>query len=97
VGVTRRDVIDGVTAYVKRAYGGTDEAAFRRAFDANDGDGDGRLSLSELVVVLGKSGVGWVITRPVVAKEIVDALDADGDGYVEWNEFAAEFRGPTPA
>lgn len=81
----RQEVIDRVKAFVSRKYAGD----YRKAFDAEDADGDGRLDTVELTTILAKSGVGVVLTRWAIALQIVAAMDSDGDGFVSWAEFEA--------
>lgn len=94
--VTKDEVVAKVTAYVKRVAGGTDEAAYKTIFAANDEDNDGRISLNELTGILAKagigSGIGQRIVRLTVGNEIIDLFDADKDGYIEWEEFLAVFQ-----
>lgn len=94
--VSRADVIADVSAYVTRVYGDASLASFQKAFNDNDADKDGRISLSELCVVLGKAGVGWLLGRPAIAQKIIDELDTDKDGYVEFAEFSTVFHGGMP-
>jgi len=89
---SKADVVNGVTKYVTRVYGDGSEDSFHKAFNDNDADKDGRISLSELVTVLGKSDVGWILTRPAIASTIIQVLDTNGDGYVEWAEFLSVFK-----
>lgn len=89
---TRAEVIAKVSAYVERVFGGTDESHFKQAFDENDDNRDGRISLDELSDILSKAGIGFRLARWAIAKEVIDVLDADGDGYVAWDEFVKEFR-----
>lgn len=80
---TRQEVIADVTAFVGRKYGGD----WKKAFDAEDEDGDGRLSTVELTTILAKAGVGVLLTRWAIALEVIQAVDTDGDGYISWPEF----------
>lgn len=88
----RQEVIDKVSAYVARVYGDTSIESYRKAFSANDKNEDGRLSIEEVSDILSKAGIGFRLTRWAVAKVIIEALDANGDGYVEFKEFEAVFR-----
>jgi len=59
-------------------------AAFR-VFDKND---DGRISQSELAEVLNSQEVNSAVSKEQIAK-IVKEVDADGDGFIDFNEFMA--------
>jgi len=56
----------------------------RRAFDHYDIDGDGTLSLDELVDVLVNGG-----SSEEEAKRILKAADTDGNGVIDFAEFCA--------
>lgn len=90
--VSREEVIEKVGAYVARTFGGTSIESYRKAFDASDTNRDGRLSTEEVAEILARAGVGFRLTRWPVAKAVVEALDANRNGYVEFAEFEAVFR-----
>lgn len=81
--VTRQEVVEQVTELVNKRYGGD----WRRAFDHEDDDGDGKLSTSEICSILARAGVGLRLTRWAVALQIVEAMDADNDDLISWEEF----------
>ena len=81
--VTRQEIIDQVTALVKRKYDGD----WKKAFDIEDSDNDGRLSTSEVSSILAKAGVGLKLTRWAIALQIIEMMDVDNDGYISWDEF----------
>jgi Ca2+-binding EF-hand superfamily protein len=80
---TRQEVIEQVTKFVNNRYGGD----WRKAFDAEDSNGDGRLTREEVSAVLAKAGVGLRLTRWAIALEVITAMDADGDGGISFDEF----------
>jgi Ca2+-binding EF-hand superfamily protein len=57
------------------------------AFDLADRDGDGKISLEEMIAAQSKGGMSEEETREVFHK-----LDTDNDGYVERDEFAQAVR-----
>lgn len=81
--VTRQEVIEKVTDFVNRKFGGD----WKKCFDAHDEDGDGRLSTDEVCVVLSKSGIGYRISRWAIAAEIIKVMDSDGDDRISYSEF----------
>ncbi len=85
----REIVIAAVAALVERAYGGS----WEKAFDAHDGDSDGRIDTTELVNVLKAAGIGYTFTRRAIARKIMAEVDGNGDGFVSRAEFDAVFKG----
>ncbi|CAK0804955.1 unnamed protein product [Prorocentrum cordatum] len=59
----------------------------RSAFLALDVDGDGRLSPTELRAGLARSGLGDLSEREL--REILDGVDVNGNGTIEYTEFLA--------
>ena len=62
------------------------EGEIREAFDAFDTNGDGLVSIQELLTLM--AGIGETLSRP----EAEDALrrgDSDGDGQLSFDEFIA--------
>ncbi len=74
---------------VSRNFGGD----YRRAFDHYDSDHDGGVSKNELVQLLHDAGVGNMLTRGKWANGILERVDKDGDGRVQWSEFESVFQG----
>ena len=53
---------------------------------------DGNVSKGDLVKLLSDAGVGNGLTRGVWASKIIENLDTNGDGAIEWGEFETVFR-----
>ncbi|XP_051141223.1 probable calcium-binding protein CML10 [Andrographis paniculata] len=64
----------------------TVEEEVKRIFDMFDGDGDGRISMSELGAVLNNLGSR---TSDEMLSRIMPELDTDGDGFIDFEEFKA--------
>jgi len=61
------------------------------AFNVFDRDGDGKISQSEMRIVLGSDGVSKVLDKQLLS-EIMGEVDQDGDGFVDFKEFVALVR-----
>lgn len=79
----RDEVIRKVNAYVKATFAGQYKAAFED-FDRNN---DGKINHNELVEFLKACEVGNKLTRGAYARGVMDAMDADKDGEITWEEF----------
>lgn len=82
---SREECIAKVKNFVQLHHGGD----YKAAFDGHDFDKDGKINTAELIGILQLSGVGWKLTRPVWADEIIKQLDTNGDGKIGWSEFDA--------
>ena len=93
-----RAVIDGLLAYnarnhMKRAavhlvashLTAKDVQSLRATFMKMDTDGSGTITRAEMASAMRDMGVAE--RDPGVFKRIVDAVDADGDGRISWEEF----------
>lgn len=90
--VTRQEVIAKVSALVNNVHGGDYQKAFN--FYAK---GSGTIEEGTLITILSDAGVGTGlgsrIVRYIAASEIIELLDTDGDGAIQWNEFNSVFNG----
>jgi Ca2+-binding EF-hand superfamily protein len=87
----RQSVIRKVTEYVTTAYGGDWQKAFT-AYAVN-----GQLTRDGVIDVLKAADVGFLITRPAIAAQVMDLFDTNGDGSLSWAEFNAIAQVSPPA
>ena len=77
----RESVVRKVTVYVASHFGGD----WKKAFDAYAVGG--KISENAIVDLFAAAGVGYAIGRPFIADEVMKLMDADGDGFLSWEEF----------
>lgn len=80
-----------VGSLVDRDFGGDFEKAFHH-FDRNKDQGIGRNELNRL---LKDARIGNVFTRPIWIDGIIDTMDNDHDGKIQWREFADLLHEPS--
>lgn len=73
-----------VSLQIARRWPANQLPSIKRAFDALDGAGNGRLDKAQFLTALTSLGV-----NQAVAREIAEAVDLNRDGAVEWSEFVA--------
>jgi hypothetical protein len=83
-----RELKSKVAALVRIRFGNN----YRQAFDHYDGDHDGAVGKDELVRLLEDAAVGNAFTRGAWAKGIIQKLDTDLDGKIQWSEFERIFE-----
>lgn len=83
-----RELKQKVGKLVADRFGGDYKAAFAHY----DHDHDGSVAKSELVALLADAGVGSGLTRGIWASKIIERLDANTDGGIQWAEFESVFR-----
>ncbi|KAK4410818.1 Calcium-binding allergen Ole e 8 [Sesamum angolense] len=64
--------------------GGNSEKELREAFDLYDQDHDGQISTTELHLILTRLGERCTVND---CTEMIRSVDADGDGFVSFDEF----------
>jgi hypothetical protein len=82
-----RELKTKVGGLVASRFGGDYKAAFEH-YDANK---DGGVDKSELGHLLSDAGVGNGMTRGTWASRIIEKIDSDRDGKIEWSEFQSVF------
>jgi Ca2+-binding EF-hand superfamily protein len=82
----RAELVKKVSALVGRYYRNDWTAAFA-AYAT-----DGKVTSDGLVKLLRDAEVGNMVTRNAWARGVLDALDADRDDAISWDEFWKVFR-----
>ncbi len=70
----------------------TSSDILRKAFSTFDKDGNGKLSATELIGILTRSGGGTPLSR-ADAQAIIADFDTDADGHLDLEEFVKAFSG----
>jgi hypothetical protein len=70
---------------VRKLLDKTEMLNIRKQFDLFDGDGDGHITLSELQKIL--QSMGEDTTNVTAVKTIMESVDLDQNGTIEFNEF----------
>ena len=92
-----------VNALCMKRYGDTSPASMKKLFMAYDKNGDGAINKKELKELLADADVGNSFTRGMWVDGVVKEIDADKDGFLVWEEYAAsagipvEGEAPPPA
>src|SRR5258706_10413208 len=82
-----RELKTKVGALVQSKFGGN----YKAAFEHYDADKSGSIDKHELVHLLADAGVGSGLTRGTWASRIIEKLDSNADGAIEWSEFESVF------
>uniref|UniRef100_A0A0D9VA82 EF-hand domain-containing protein n=1 Tax=Leersia perrieri TaxID=77586 RepID=A0A0D9VA82_9ORYZ len=94
------DELDAVAAIAAEAEvgGEEEEEELREAFKVFDADGDGRITAEELrgvmLAILGGDGVGCSLDD---CRRMIGGVDADGDGFVGFQDFSRMMMAATAA
>lgn len=83
--LTQEELVAKAKVLVTSKYNGDWQAAFK-AYDKN---GDGNIDLDELEQFLFDAKVVTRFTEWIVAKRVMDKLDPNSDGLINWNEFSS--------
>lgn len=87
----RASVVQKVTLYVNTTFGGDWQKAFN-SYAVN-----GLVSRDALLAILKAAGVGFALGRPFVAAQVMEVMDANGDGSITWDEFQSLAHTTPPA
>lgn len=78
-----------IAALCAKNYGDTSPTSMKKLFASYDGNGDGKISKSELIRILDDAGVSITfVPQSYVASQIISKIDQDGDGQITWPEYA---------
>lgn len=89
---TREEIVSDVTQLVSNRFGGNWQTAYDYYRDA----ATGTVSIKSIERLMHDAGSRFLLTTWPVAKAIMEALDTNGDGVVEWAEFSAVLNPPKP-
>ena len=89
------DTVDSIEEKIRKLIvGGAGGTDVQRVFDELDVNGDGKLTTKEfkrgIEDLLQSKGVP---VKPGLIDQLVAYLDVSGDGYIDYDEFLAEFDG----
>jgi len=89
------DTVDSIEETIRKLIvGGAGGTDVQRVFDELDVNGDGKLTTKEfkrgIEDLLQSKGVP---VKPGLIDQLVAYLDVSGDGYIDYDEFLAEFDG----
>jgi Ca2+-binding EF-hand superfamily protein len=85
---TRETIVRQVQAFVQDKY----RSDWRKAFDYADKNKNGVLTRDEVSGFLAQAGCGSKLTRWAIALQVIEAMDADGDDAISWDEFQSLTR-----
>lgn len=77
----RESIVRKVTLYVNRVFAGD----WKKAFDGYAPSG--KFSASAMADLFAAAGVGYALSRPLIAQQVMAFMDGDGDGCLTWEEF----------
>lgn|GEM_PF-2588914 len=78
-----KELKDKVRSLVKTKFGGD----YKKAFNHYDANHDGGVNASELTKLLEDADIGNAFTRKFWVSGIIDRLDTNKNGKIEWGEF----------
>jgi len=78
-----KELKDKVSKLVNKKFGGD----YKKAFDYYDANKDAGVDAAELKKLLEDAGVGNSLTRGAWVKGIMNRLDTNKDGKIQWSEF----------
>jgi GH24 family phage-related lysozyme (muramidase) len=83
-----KDLKDKVGKLVTEKFGGS----YRKGFDYYDGNHDGAIEAAELTRLLADADVGNVFTRGRWVAGIIEKMDTNHDGKIQWAEFESAIK-----
>ncbi len=83
-----KELKDKVKGLVEKKFGGD----YKKAFDSYDANKDGAINAEELGKLLKDAEVGNFVTRNDWVKAIIEKLDNNKDGKIQWSEFESAIK-----